>query len=58
MEIGRNIKFDDRYYIAFRYEGEKLIRRWYFNTHRSAMIKFNKLSKTTDWLPVQEDVTI
>lgn len=58
MEIGRNIGWDDRYYITFRFNSESIMRKWFFTTHRGAMRKFNQLKQNSDWLPIQEDVTI
>lgn len=59
MKIGRNIKFDDRYYITFQFDGENTQRKWFFNTHRGAMRKFNQLLKEgADYLLIKEDTTI
>ncbi len=59
MEIGRNIQWDNEsYYVAFRFAGEKLMRKWYCKTRIGALRKHTELKNKADYLPIQEDVTI
>lgn len=62
MELGRNISYDEqtnRYYLVVRYNFEKQLRHWNFDTHRKAMRKFNQLKKQgATWFNISEDVTI